>query len=340
MAITRVIAGGYAEQGAEGLRLLQIDGDRFTRNDLVTPIVNVSAGVRIPTSSKWLFVDEAAGCVRLADASDEWRELASVPSGGEGPCHLALDANATRVAAANYDSGTVALFELDAAHHPLTPPVLHQNRGHGPDPDRQESAHAHWVGFGPDGRLYVADLGIDQLLAFRVPGAASPLAEPAPVLRAPPGSGPRQLAFHPRLPIAYLVSELASTLTVLSIDDERFAVGQTLSTLPDDFAGESLGGAIALRPDGRRLYVSNRGHNSVATFALDAKGQATLLGHSSCGGSSPRYLLLLPDQQRLLVAHEEEGGVTLLPVDADGLPQRPADRADVPGAAFLGLVPD
>lgn len=345
MAITRVIAGGYAEQGAAGLRLLSMAGDGFTGNDLVAPLVNVSAGVRIPGSRKWLFVDEAAGCVSLADESEGWRELASVPSGGEGPCHLALNADASGVAVANYDSGTVALFALNAAHHPLTPPALHQNQGHGPNPDRQERAHAHWVGFGPDGRLYVADLGIDQLQAFDVPGAASALAGPAPVLLAPSASGPRQLAFHPRLRVAYLVSELASTLTVLSMPEADngaggLAIRQTLSTLPDDFAAESLGGAIAIAPDGRRLYVSNRGHDGVATFALEANGKATLLGHCPSGGRSPRYLLLLPDQRRLLVAHEEEGGVTLLRVNAGGLPQPPADRADVPGAAFLGLVPD
>lgn len=343
MPITRVITGGYAEEGAEGLRILHVDEGGITDAGAAASIVNVSAGVRIPFTDHWLFVDESAGRVVLTGAANDWRILPCVPSGGDGPCHLALDADATMLAVANYDSGTVTLFAIDADGHPLLPPALHQNSGKGPDPDRQEGPHAHWVGFGPDGRLYVTDLGIDRVLAFPVDATTKLLGEPQPVFVAPPGSGPRQLAFHPSLPVAYLVSELASTLTVLGMPDTsdsaaHFTVRQTLSTLPANSAGENLAGAIAMSADGRYLYVTNRGHDSVAAFRIGPDGSATLIGHAPSGGSSPRYLLLLPDRQQLLVAHEKSGGVTVLPVDTSGLPHPPIARADMPGAAFLALL--
>lgn len=343
MPVTRVITGGYADQGAQELRILHMEDGSIADAAPAAAIVNVSAGIRIPGTDHWLFVDESAGRVVLADGGNDWRILASVPSGGEGPCHLALDAEARMLAVANYDSGSVALFALDAEGHPLAPPALHQNAGKGPDPERQEGPHAHWVGFGPDGRLYVADLGLDRVLAFAVDAVTPSLGEPRPVLVAPPGSGPRQLAFHPSLPVAYLVSELASTLTVLDMprgSDAPWTVRQTLPTLPVGAAEENLAGAIAMSADGRHLYVTNRGHDSVAAFLLGPNGKATSLGHAPSGGRSPRYLLLLPDHRHLLVAHEESGGVTVLPVDTAGVPHPPCARVDMPGAAFLALLDD
>ena len=162
------------------------------------------------------------------------------------------------------------------------------------------------------------------------------MGEPSIAYAAPPGSGPRQLAFHPTLPIAFLVSELASTLTVLVMkESDALSAQRILSTLPADAAPGSLGGAVALDAAGTRLYVSNRGHDSVASFAIDPEGEVTLLGHTPSGGTSPRFLLLLED--KLLVAHEKTGGVTILPLDGAGRPKSAVGRADVPGAAFLGV---
>jgi len=250
---------------------------------------------------------------------------------------LALDASARLLTVANYDSGTVALFRLDPySGLPVAPPAIHQSEGSAPTPERQDGPHAHWVGFAPNGRLYATDLGTDRVLAFDVD--AGTLGAPMVAHVALPGSGPRQLAFHPTLSIAFLVSELASTLTVLRVgEDGALTIEATLSTLPADAAPGSLGGAITLNPAGTRLYVSNRGHDSVAAFAIGLAGEATPLGHTRTGGSSPRFLLLVDDH--LLVAHEQAGGVTVLPIDTDGRPRPPIARADVPGAAFLGALP-
>ncbi|MBB3910579.1 6-phosphogluconolactonase [Sphingomonas desiccabilis] len=330
-----VFAGGYQEPGARGLCRLTITGEGLEAGPNLAAYANVSAGIRRPGTGLWYLVDEEADRVTLADADTDWREVASFSSGGHGPCHLALDRSGRLLSIANYGSGTVAMYRLDGEGLPVGPPAIHQNEGQGPNVERQEGPHAHWVGFAPDGRLYAADLGTDQILAFPTHAPTGALGEPSVAYAAPPGSGPRQLAFHPILPVAFLVSELASTLTVLKIEESgTLSVQHILSTLPADAAPDSLGGAVALNPAGTRLYVSNRGHDSVASFAVDPEGEVRLLGHTPSGGTSPRFLLLLED--KLLVAHEKAGGVTILPLDGTGRPGPSAGQAELPGAAFLG----
>lgn len=327
--MTQLIAGGYAGAGARGLYQLDLGPDHLTVLEPVAALVNISGGVPVPGTGHWFLVDERAGEIVLADADAGWRTLARVRSGGHGPCHLAIDKAGRRLAVANYDSGHVALFSLDADGLPTAAPSAWRADGHGPDTKRQEGPHAHWVGFAPDGRLHAVDLGADRVFV---------LAEDVglrPTYVATPGTGPRQLAFHPRRSVAYLLSELASALTVLDIDpDGRMSVRQTLSTLPA-FVPDNLGGAIAIDACGGRLFVSNRGHDSVATYDLDEEGSPTLLGHVPSGGRSPRFLLV--HDGRLLVAHEQEGGVTAFVIDRRGR-HTFIGRADVPGAAFLGVV--
>ena len=336
--MTRLIAGGYADAGAGGLFPLDWLAGSLSVGPPVADIVNISAGVRIPGTARWFLVDERAGRIVLVDAAQSWRTLASVASHGEGPCHLALDRTARLLAVANYDGGTVALFRLDPVTGlPIEPPAVHRNRGRGSDDDRQAAPHVHWVGFGPDDRLYAVDLGLDRIFAFTVDPAVGALGAPGVVYAAPAGSGPRQLAFHPRLPLAYLVSELIPSVTPLQrCDDGSFAAAPALSTLPAGGVPASLGGAILIDADGARLYAGNRGHDSIATFALDAQGDATLLATTASGGRSPRFLLIT--DATLLVAHEQAGGVTALPLDAAGIPRPVSARADVPGAAFLGVI--
>ena len=332
----RLIAGGYARAGAKGIVPLSLGANRLSATDPLAPFTGVSAGVQ--AEGRWLIVDEEASRVRLVDPAQGWRETASAPSGGDAPCHLAFAASHRLLAVANYESGSVALFRVDpAADAPFGEPAIFHGSGTGPNAERQEGPHAHWVGFAHDGRLFTTDLGADRIHVFD-PDTDPELSAPAFSWTAPAGSGPRQLVFHPRLPILYLVSELASTLTVLRIGDHGLEAADTLSTLPGPAAIESLGGAIAIDVAGKRLHVSNRGHDSIATFALDAEGNAVLLGHAPSGGSSPRFLLLLEDDRVLLVAHERAGGVTLLALDNEGRPRSTPLRVDLPGVAFLGVL--
>lgn len=318
------IAGGYEHAGSVGLYLLRQGTAHLRVERVVAPIRNISAGVRRDTL--WYLTDEVAGEVVVVDGAANWRQIARFASGGEAPCHLALNAGRNLLAVANYEDGTTALFPLDHRGLPIGAPDRYRHDGHGAGPERQAGPHAHWVGFASDDTLYATDLGSDCVLGFAPDGGR--LGPARIVFAAPPGSGPRRIAFHPERPILYLLSELTSTLTVLDRRDDGMLVArQCVSTLPAP--GDSLGGAILI--DGGCLHVTNRGHDSVATFAIEPDGTVRLIGHRPSGGASPRFLAI--DGDRLLVAHEEQGGVTLLPRDGPVLA-----RADVPGAAFLGAI--
>lgn len=330
----RLIAGGYAERGNGGLYPFDVDDDGFVVGEPIAHLRNVSAGVAID-GDRWAFVDEAAGEVVFVDLDDDARELARVGSGGAGPCALAIDRHAGRLAVANYEGGTTALFRLDAGM-PIGAPSIHHHVGRGPIVDRQDSPHAHWCGFAANGALYVADLGADRVLVFAA-ARDGEIGEPTIAWTAPPGSGPRQMAFHHALPIVYLVSELASTLTVLRRESSDALIAEAIhSTLPPGVTAHTLGGAIAFDPRHGRLYVSNRGHVTIATFAVDAEGGVERIGLCDSGGQSPRFILVDGDQ--LLAAHEQGGGVTRLPLGEDRLPRPNEARADIPGAAFLGVT--
>jgi 6-phosphogluconolactonase len=332
--VTRLAIGTYAKGGGPGLMLARLEGDMLVADEVVPGIANASFGLH--HQGIWYFVDEAAGQLSAhAGPNEGWPELARVPSGGKAPCHLALHPSGRSLAAANYESGIVALIPLDDADLPGAPVATHQDAGRGPDQDRQEGPHAHWVGYVPGSSTLLAiDLGADRVFAF----GGEAFGSPSEAYRAPAGSGPRHIAFHPSLPLAYLVSELASTLTILRLEGSAMVAQQIAPTLPAE-AGESLGGAILLNRAADRLFVSNRGHDSVATFAVDAEGGVTLLGHTATGGASPRFLLELGEAQRLLVAHEEGGGVTMLSL-AGPLPERTGAAFEAPGACFLIEVED
>ena len=152
--------------------------------------------------------------------------------------------------------------------------------------------------------------------------------------RAPPGTGPRHLLLHPQRRLALVLSELASTLTLLAQRDGRFAPVQALSTLPADFAGESLGGHLELSADGKRVYGSNRGHDSIAVFALD-DGRLEPIQHIPSGGAHPRHFALLADLQLLACAPEMDGRVTLFDIGADGTLAAKRAGITVPGACFI-----
>jgi 6-phosphogluconolactonase len=331
-----VLVGGYTDAGATGLLRLAATDGAFSDPVALAPFVNVSAGVPIPGTHCWWLVDERADRLILADSAHGWREIASAPSGGTGPCHLALHPSGRLLAVANYDSGSVGLLQLAPDGSPVGQTGRLQLTGSGPVPKRQEASHAHWVGFDPKGRLYIVDLGADCVLALPADAESGACGSPEVLYQAPPGSGPRQLAFDPPYRRAFLVSELASTLSVLHFDDNgRLLATQIVSTLPPSAQAESLGGAIALSEAGDRLWVSNRGDDSIAAFAVNDRG-VTLIGHAASGGRSPRFLLPLRD--RLLVAHEQAGGVTVLALDENGAPHPTPARAEAPGAAFMALL--
>jgi 6-phosphogluconolactonase len=241
---------------------------------------------------------------------------------GTAPCYASIEPQGRYCLVANYETGNLCVLPIqkDGSLGEATATV--QFSGSGPNPERQEGPHAHMVLPGPDGGFILAvDLGTDRLMAFRLDreqGTLSP-ADP-PWTQLPPGAGPRHLAFHPHRPFAYVISELQSTVTVCRYVEKQgtFAALQTISTLPDDFTGQNSGGEIMVAPSGRFVYASNRGHDSLAIYAVDAEtGQLALVGHESTQGGGPRAFIIAPSGALLLVANQDTDTVVTFWIDGD-----------------------
>jgi 6-phosphogluconolactonase len=242
------------------------------------------------------------------------------PSGGASPCHLWIDTEGRHVLVANYGGGSVASLPIQEDGR-LAPAIsVVQHEGKGPNPERQKSPHAHYVTLDATGRHALAvDLGLDEVLVYGFdPSSGALIPKPSSTARLAPGAGPRHLAFGPGGRRAYVISELASTLTAFDYDSSTGTLTerQTLTTLPGGFSGESFTAEVIVRPDGRFLYGSNRGHDSIAIFSIDAAtGRLEPAGHESTRGKWPRHFAIDPTGTYLLVANQRSDSVAVFRID-------------------------
>ncbi|PXA98628.1 6-phosphogluconolactonase [Nostoc sp. 3335mG] len=338
-----LLVGTYDEAGGRGLVPLTLSPDGvMSIAEPIAAAANASFGCWSPRHRLWYLLDEqqagALGVYRNTAAG--LRQLARVCTRGGLPCHIALDPGHTRLAIANYASGTVSLIALDANGMPAGPTIVRHLEGSGPVVDRQEASHAHCVRFLPDeDALLVADLGGDAVQRIALHGVSGP-GQPEPVWRARPGSGPRHIVCHGGGDEMFLLvlCELASSLTLLRRMEREWTERATVSTLPPGWSGESLGGHLELSRDGGRVYVSNRGHDSIAVFALDRNAaRLELLAHRPSPGEHPRHFLLLDGL--MAVANERSGSVCAYRLDADGIPAPIGDVLQIPGACFIAQRP-
>ncbi|MEW6750077.1 MAG: lactonase family protein [Candidatus Latescibacterota bacterium] len=266
------------------------------------------------------------------------------PSCGRLPCYVSIHPSGRWLLAGNYMSGSVALLPIAADGRLGAATDVAQHAGSGPNAERQEGPHVHCAVQDPSGRFaYAADLGIDRLMIYRIDaerGKLSP-ADP-PWVQTRPGAGPRHFACHPDGRHAYLINELDSTLVAYACDGAsgRLTEVQTVSALPAGYSGESFCADVQVHPSGRFLYGTNRGHDSVVVFAVDASsGQLSLIGHESTQGQYPWNLGLLPDGSLLLVANHGGDSVVSFRVDRLSGRLRPTGhRALVPKAVCVRLA--
>jgi 6-phosphogluconolactonase len=247
--------------------------------------------------------------------------LNQVPTRGAGPCHLSLDKTGNYVLVANYDGGSIASFPVHDDGTLGTATGFVQHSGSGPDKERQEGPHAHWIGTSPDNRFALAaDLGLDQVLAYGFDsskGLFTPLL--SGFAKVKPGAGPRHVAFNPNGKFAYVLSEMDSSVTVFSYQAKTgaFTSLQTISTLPKDFSGPKQAAEIAVHPSGKFLYASSRGHDSIAVFAInEKKGTLTSLGQVLTGGQTPRHFAIDPTGAYLLAENQDSNNIVVFHIDA------------------------
>ena len=263
-------------------------------------------------------------------------------TGAPGPCHVAVHPSGALAFAANYAGGALTMYRC-AADGALGERLLTlHHEGRSVDPERQQEPHPHSVNLSPDGAfLYVPDLGIDRIVSYRIDAAAGTLTAAGSAALAP-GSGPRHFTFHPRGRVAYVINELASTITALAYDaaDGGLTELQTVSTLPAGFAGSSHCADIHVHPSGRFVYGSNRGHDSIAIFAVGGDGRLDPVGHEPTQGSTPRNFTLDPSGALLLAANQRSDSIVSFRVDPDsGRLQPTGHRAAVPAPVCLVPVP-
>ena len=255
-------------------------------------------------------IDRATGKLTL---------LNEVASKGADPCYITLDKTGKYVLVANYTGGSLSVFPVldDGRLGEATAFVQHS--GHGTNPQRQEGPHAHSIDLSPDNRFAIVDdLGLDETLVYRFDSARGTLAPDPAFAKADPGAGPRHFAFHPTGRFAYVINEMHNTVTAFDYDPADGALHplQKISILPKSFTGENTAAEIQVHPSGKFLYASNRGHDSIAVFAIDPnKGTLTLVEYASTKGQGPRNFEIAPGGKLLFAANEKADNVVVFRIN-------------------------
>ena len=246
--------------------------------------------------------------------------LNEVPSRGADPCYITLDRTGKYVLVANYTGGSIAVFPVLGDGKLGEASAFVQHTGHGPNPERQEKAHAHSIDLSPDNRFaMVDDLGLDELLVYKFDSSAGSLTpNNPPYARLDPGAGPRHFALSPSGKFAYVLAEMHSTVTVFSNDEKTGTLHplQTISALPKDFTGQNDDAEIEMDPSGKFLYASNRGSDTITEFAVDpAKGTLTPVAYTPTQGKIPRSFEIDPTGKFLFAANQKSDNIVVFRID-------------------------
>jgi 6-phosphogluconolactonase len=258
-------------------------------------------------------IDRATGRLTLLNQSS---------TGGADPCHANVDRSGRSLLVANYSGGSIAALPIGPDGRLGAASSVVQHKGSSVNRERQEGPHAHSIELDAANRFaLVDDLGLDKVLVYRfdpVRGTLTPHEPPSASVA--PGSGPRHLAFHPDGRHVYVINEMLLTITAFRFDPERGVLEQlqTLSTLPAGVAPrpEYSTAEVRVHPSGRFLYGSNRGHDTIAVFAIDGKtGSLTPIEHVPTGGKTPRNFTLDPTGAYLLAANQGSDSVVVFRID-------------------------
>ncbi len=246
-------------------------------------------------------------------ANGELHPLSAQNSAGPGTCHVALDHSGRVLLSADYGGGSAASFLITDGG--LSPDVWTEHYTlHGPNKDRQQSAHAHFASFSPDNRYaYINDLGGDSIHVYAL-DASTAMLTPAGAYHARPGAGCRTLHFHPNGHTAYCVNELDSTVDVLSWNraDGSLALATRIELLPAGYHGSTRACDTVITRDGKHVYFANRDNDFLYSFRADPKtGALTPIGRSNCGGKIPRNFVLDPTERWMLVANQDSNNVSV-----------------------------
>jgi 6-phosphogluconolactonase len=306
----------------EGISVYRVDEDNgaLTRVQVIRDLVNPSY---LALSGSHLYTvhgdQSEVSAFRVDRASGQLQFLNRQSTEGRNPVHLALDASGRHLVVTNHIGASVAVLPIAADGAlgqldqivPFAGPL-------GPHRVEQQQAKPHFNLFDSSGRfVIVPDKGLDRVFSFRF-DAGRLVPATVPFVQAREAAGPRSLVFHPRRPMAYVINELDSTVTTYGFDADTGALTprQILPTLPSSFTGNSRAAGIAIDTSGRTVYASNRGHDSIAVFRVDAdSGLLDFVAADPSGGRTPRFFTLSPDGRQLYALNEDSDNIVAFAVD-------------------------
>ena len=265
--------------------------------------------------------DEKIAAFAIQGHSGQLKRLNDQSARGTASCYLDVDATGKTVVVANYSSGSVASLPVKTDGSLGEAATFVQHSGSSVDPERQKGPNAHSIVVSPDNRFALAaDLGIDKILIYRLDAAKATLTpnEAQPFVKQQPGSGPRHITFHPNGKRVYVINELKNTVTFFdyAADSGTLTERQTISTLPADLTGKSYTADLKITPDGKFLYGTNRGHDSIAAYRIADDGKLSLIGIEPSLGKGPQNLLITPDGRWLICANMPGNSVVVFQIDA------------------------
>ncbi len=322
-----IYLGTYTRGGSKGIYATRLDDDTgaLSTPTLVAEAVD-PAWVTLSPDRRFLYTLHPSEAQAIGFSVDpESGKLAALPAmpaaAANPPSHLAVDATGRALLAANYRDGFVAILPIHS-DGTLGLPTSYPHQGSGKDPKRQDKPHVHSVTPSPDNRfVIVADLGVDRIFSYAMDSAAAKLTPGQPGLVATePGAGPRHFKFGADDKFAYAINELNNTIAAYRYEAQNGALTplQSVSTLPSDFTAANTTAEIRVHPNGKFLYGSNRGHDSIAVFAIDpATGRlsAQPVETVKSSGKNPRNFALSPDGRWLVCAHQDTALLTVFSVD-------------------------
>jgi 6-phosphogluconolactonase len=314
--------GTYTGQGSEGIYAYRFD----SATGAVTPIGLVAKSTNpsflaVGPGGKTLYaVSEGREGTLTSYTVDrntgKLTEVNHVSTKGGGPCFVGLDHRGRTAMIANYGSGSVASYRVKPDGHLSEAVSFFQHEGSSANPTRQKGPHAHSINASPDDRFAVAaDLGLDELKVYKLNAATAELSpNDPPFTKLTPGDGPRHFAFHPNKRFAYAINEMHNTVTALAWDGAKGTLTaiESVPTIPADFKEETTTAEVQVHPNGKWLYGSNRGHDSIAVFDIDGStGKLKPLQHAPTGGGQPRNFRIDPTGQCLIDANMNPNHIRL-----------------------------
>ncbi len=288
--------------------------------------------------------NEQVAAYQVVGRTGELKLLNRQSAEGTAACYLDVDKTGKAVLVANYSSGSVASLPVKADGSLGEKAAFFRHKGSSVDPKRQKEPHAHCVVVSPDNKYaFAADLGTDQILCYKLdPATAKLTPNKVPFAKSPAGAGPRHLTFHPNGKCVYVINELLNSVTVFDyhVEAGTLTEKQTLSTLPPDYKGTSHCADLKVTPDGKFLYGTNRGHDSIAAYGIGEDGKLTLVTIEPSLGKGPQNLAITADGAWLLCANLPGNNVAVFGIDTKtGRLKSAGDPVQQPGPSCIMLLP-